>query len=494
MRSSERADHPNYDGMTAPSSLPDRGNLADVPLPRILLELYGSRFTGRLELSRARTEKAFIVQDGALVGSESNVSSEHLSAILEDLGLITREGRDRVNAQVRHTGCKEGVALLSLELVDAKQLFEGLREQVRRRALECFGWADGAFALVPGEDHKEDVAPFRTDPFRLTQDGLEKHWSLDRMLESLGPRMHLYVIGGGRLGKVARRLTLDASVERMIAGLSGGQTLGAVIGATASSPASLAAFCVFDFAEVLTYSETRREADGTTPSAEIEIEITEGPASGAASGELAQRTTAPQAPTAPQALTPEAEKMRGEVLDRLENLDSMSFYELLGVEREAEHAAIRKAYFLAAKHYHPDAIARLGLQEIRTRAGEVFARIAEANEVLSNKDRRETYDHSLDGGLPEIDIAILAQAETFYRKGEILINMGDFRGALAYLKNAVELFPSEAAYQSDLAWAYYKKNPPEREPALEHIRLALERDPGDTVAQFRLGVIERSEA
>jgi tetratricopeptide (TPR) repeat protein len=94
--------------------------------------------------------------------------------------------------------------------------------------------------------------------------------------------------------------------------------------------------------------------------------------------------------------------------------------------------------------------------------------------------------------MAEIDVTLIAQAETFYRKGEILINMGDFRGALEYLKNAVELYPDEAVYQSDLAWSYYKKSPPERAPALKHIRKALDLNPSDTAAQFRLSVIERS--
>jgi len=39
---------------------------------------------------------------------------------------------------------------------------------------------------------------------------------------------------------------------------------------------------------------------------------------------------------------------------------------------------------------------------------------------------------------------------------------------------------------------YIKKSPPERQPALEHIRNALQLNPTDAVAQFRQGLIERS--
>jgi len=186
--------------------------------------------------------------------------------------------------------------------------------------------------------------------------------------------------------------------------------------------------------------------------------------------------------------------MRREILEKLERLDDLDFYELLGVAPDAPHAAVRKAYFLAAKRYHPDAIARLGLQDVRKQAGDVFSRIAEANEVLCDPSRRKAYDESLAGGGGQVDVRVLAQAETFYRKGEILIKMGDFRGALEYLQNAVQLYPDEAVYQSDLGWAYYKKSPSEPERGVEHVRRALELDPSNSVARFRLGVIERASA
>ncbi len=470
-------------------SVPASGSLAETPLPHIFLDLYAARFTGRLELSRGRTQKSFLLQDGAVIGSESTLPDESLAAVLEDAGSIDRDARAQVEAQVRKSGSAEAAALLSLELLGPKQVFDGMRDQIRRRAVECFGWTEGNFKRVESDANNEDARAFRTDPFRLVQDGLRTHWPLDRMLQGLTPRLDRYASAGNGLGKVVRRLTLDATVERMIAGLSGGQTLGTIIGSAAGSPAALAAFWVLDAAGALDYSDTPRAARNSDDVAEIEIEISERGASPAATGPAAS-VKAKDAGAAK--VNPQAEKMRAEVLERLEQLDGLTYYELLGVDPTADRAAIRRAYLVAAKLYHPDAIARLGLQDVRREAGEVFAKIAEANETLADPKRRESYDNKLAGGLPDVDVQVLAQAETFYRKGEILIGMGDFRGALAYLKNAVELYPHECVYQSDLAWAYYKKSPPEPEPALAHIRLALEIDPSDSEAQFRLGLIERA--
>ena len=477
---------------SAPAQIADRGPLAEVPLPRILIALYRMRFTGRLLLSRTRTRKAFRFQDGAPISSESNLPADHLTAVLEDAGLLDQKDRKAVDAYVKKNRCKEGVALLSLELIEPKRLFEGLREQVRRRMIDCFGWPNGAYEVSKSEAHRQDIQPFRIDPYRLVQEGLQNHWSVERMLEDIGPRLDRIPRGTPRLAKVTRRLALDATVDRMIAGLDGRQTLATAIGSAASSPGALAAFWVLDSAEALEYSDSPRKSEAAEEAPEIEIRITR--EQDAASVRPADQSAAerPGPVSARRANDPEAEKMRAEVLERLEGIDSLDFYELLAVSRSADSETIRKGYLLAAKRYHPDAIARLGLQDIRSQTGEVFSKIAEAYDVLSDRKRRATYDSSLESGVAEIDVTRIAQAEILYRKGAILINMGDFRGALDYMKNAAVLYPDEAVYQSDLAWCYYKKSPPERQPALEHIRKALQLNPTDAVAEFRQGLIERS--
>jgi len=462
---------------SAAAQIPESGTLTEAPLPRLLIELYRSRFTGHLHLSRTRTRKVFHLQDGAPVASESNLPSEHLTGVLEDAGLLDAADRQAVDAYVRKNACKEGIALLSLELMEPKQLFEGLREQVRHRMIDCFGWMNGSYELDETPERRQAIQPFRIDPYRLVHEGLQAHWSVERMLEDLGPRLDRIARGTPRIAKVTRRLALDATVDRMITGLDGRQTLSAAIGVAANSRAALAAFWLLDSAGAMEYCDSPRE-----PQTEERAPIS-------AAG---KRARMPAAAAARHANDPSAEKMRAEVLDRQERLDSLDFYELLGVARSADSATLRKAYISAAKRYHPDAIARLGLQDIRNQTGELFAKIAEANEVLGDKTRRAAYDRSLESGVSETDVTRIAQAEIFYRKGAILINMGDFRAALDYMKNAVELYPDEAAYYSDLAWCYYKKSPPEPQPALEHIHKALQLNPDDAVARFRQGLIERS--
>ena len=62
------------------------------------------------------------------------------------------------------------------------------------------------------------------------------------------------------------------------------------------------------------------------------------------------------------------------------------YYEALGVSRDADEAEIRKAYKKLARKFHPD------MNPGNKRAEERFKEINEANEVLSDPEKRKRYD------------------------------------------------------------------------------------------------------
>jgi DnaJ-class molecular chaperone len=182
--------------------------------------------------------------------------------------------------------------------------------------------------------------------------------------------------------------------------------------------------------------------------------------------------------------------MRAEIEALLGQLTDLDHYSALRLETGTSAAEIKKAYFKAAKKYHPDALARLGLDDLRDDAARVFARISEAFETLSDADRRAAYDSGA-GEAAEIDTASLAQAERSYRKGEILVRMGNFAAALEYFESAVDLWADEPAYQAGLGWALYKQPKPEPERARQHLEIARRQAPEDAQVLFWLGVVLR---
>ncbi|MCP8352054.1 molecular chaperone DnaJ [Candidatus Synchoanobacter obligatus] len=67
------------------------------------------------------------------------------------------------------------------------------------------------------------------------------------------------------------------------------------------------------------------------------------------------------------------------------------FYELLGVDQNADDKTIKSAYKKLALKYHPDRLAGKGQDEIGN-ATKKFKAINEAYSVLSNKQKRQAYD------------------------------------------------------------------------------------------------------
>ena len=70
---------------------------------------------------------------------------------------------------------------------------------------------------------------------------------------------------------------------------------------------------------------------------------------------------------------------------------SKSFYDILGVSKNATQDEIKKAYKKAAIKWHPDRFAKKSKKE-QQEAEERFKEINKANDVLSNPASRQPYD------------------------------------------------------------------------------------------------------
>ena len=165
---------------------------------------------------------------------------------------------------------------------------------------------------------------------------------------------------------------------------------------------------------------------------------------------------------------------------------------MLNVDRRCPTADVRKAYLRAAKRYHPDIVHKYGLDELKSQATKAFARITMAFEVLSDSRKRQNYDAQLRGESTEAGPDQIAQAEIGYQKAEVLLRMGQFREAIPYLRQAIDLVPDEEAFHATLGWALYKTSPSEPLMAQEALERAIQLKPDHALAHFRLGIVCRA--
>lgn len=98
-------------------------------------------------------------------------------------------------------------------------------------------------------------------------------------------------------------------------------------------------------------------------------------------------------PSKPACDLPEADRTRiTEASTRLETLDH---YAALGIERDADAKAIRRAYHALAAQFHPDRFYGKALGPFRQTLERIFTRLTLASDTLSHKGKREEYDATL---------------------------------------------------------------------------------------------------
>jgi curved DNA-binding protein CbpA len=471
---------------------PDEGDLAEHPLPRVVLALWQRGFTGTLHLARDAAEQRFAWRGGALVASQASGADDALTRQLEAAGELTAEAVEKVAALCERRGVPEVNALMSLQLVEPKALVRAIREQILRRLVDAFGWPAGRYRAEAGEGPGAETEAFRVDPLQVLQDGLAAFWRPDRILSDLEDRLALHASPTERFEAVAGRLRPGPDTEAIVGGIDPARTF-AETAATSLSPARLAVAWILAEAGALAFGDAPPARDETDeaaasepdePRLEFEIEVR-----GAAEAEAREERDEEAVLELPSA---ETEDLRKEIRALHERLDEIDHYGVLGLEPDASNAAVKKAYFAAAKRYHPDAVARLGLASLHREANEVFGRIAQAYQTLSNPSRRQAYDRRDQGdAAPENQANRVAQAETLFRKGEVLVKVGNFKGALDFLRPCVELWPEEADYQALLGWALYKAGPSKPEQAREHLEKADALRADDPLILFRLGTVLR---
>lgn len=147
-------------------------------------------------------------------------------------------------------------------------------------------------------------------------------------------------------------------------------------------------------------------------------------------------------------------------------IDSLSFYQILKVSSLASEAEIREAFHREALEFHPDQYFSEEDPELQELSKKIYARVVEAYQTLSNREKRLQYDRKIRGSTAkenevEDDIdedaitsvrrkpswATQAPGEKFFQLAQQAFNTRDYRSAHMNIQIALGTDSSNPRYQ-----------------------------------------------
>jgi curved DNA-binding protein CbpA len=180
--------------------------------------------------------------------------------------------------------------------------------------------------------------------------------------------------------------------------------------------------------------------------------------------------------------------MQRELRSLEERGDRLTHYELLGIAADADGAAIRRAYLLTSKRYHPDSWYRKDLGPFAPLLSKWFQRLAAAYQALSDEESRAAYDRDHRGDLSEGDRAAVERREL--SRAEEERRARERRERLLRTKGFARIGAARKLYEEALEQVLNG----ERSQAIATLKAARELDPNRKEIATKLAGLEREQA
>lgn len=370
-----------------------------------LKKIYFNTLKGQLAFRKGQVQKFLFFQDGFLIHARTNQPEEMLGGILFRTGRISKQTHSKLDAFIEPKK-SIGEILIEKNLISTEDLKEGLNIQMREILLNTFPVFGADINFESKDRYSGETFDARVNIPSLIEDGI-------------------------------RRMKCDESLIQ-------------ILKEKRFVPKSKDFFFRLSEQEKVIYDKIGREGEPLELLRSMEIskeDFWKGlyllfcldlirMESGESGGE--KKTSGSSQPSSDSRLD--------EILELYPRLNQMSYYQVLGISEDVDIAEVKKAYFLAARKYHPDLFSRKLPHDVREKIDDVFDFVTKAYHTLSHERKRKEYDRERTQQSPAEKSNAKKKAEVQFRKGKTLYDQSRFKEALVFLEEAVRLDTRQANY------------------------------------------------
>ncbi len=451
--------------------IPAKGNIIDTSLARLLVQLNRNRMIGTLSLTTALFTKKIYLNEGDVIFASSTYEDDRLGEMLLKAGKITVEQYDKSVEILKSTKDKrQGAILVELGYLTPKDLFWGVKYQVKEIIHSMFVVEEGDYEFREGELPTQEVITLRMSIGNLIYAGVNKIVNWTRIRKEMPHTDSVLKLSEDPLS-LFQDIELTQQDKKILSLVDGKKTIKEII--DSSWMGSFDALKVLYVLWSIGMVEDQVSVEEEAPREEGEVR-------------------ADDSVTLNDIFTPlseEDEILLKKVDEIYSHISSLSMTELLEVEEKTDSETIKKNYYRLAKEFHPDRYFSSTDPSVKIKLTAIFDAITKAYNILKDDRKRDEYFASLLG--PKQDEGVLdvnVRAAEQFREGVADFKKGDFWSAIDKFKWATKMATKNATYWSYLSLAY-SKVPGRVKEAEEALLTAMKLDPYNAELHSHLGLV-----
>ncbi len=439
---------------------PLKGTIPRYPLPDFLIGLQRLGKTGILQISTGPYTKNIFVKQGDVIFSSSNQEQERMADMLRDIGKISPEQYDEATELMKASGKRFGTALVELGHLSPPDLVWAVRFQVEKIIQDLFGLESGNVIFKEESDPREEVITLKLSTGNLIYRGIKSIDDIDFIKQNMPSLDAVFNFSSVPIA-LFQDISLEDDERKLLSLVDGTKTIKNIIAASPFNETETLKTLFALYNTRLLNLDDRRTVDADL----LREEILEKPE--------------------PQDTEAFVAKIETLYRDHVR----LGYHGIMGLQKNASLDEIKKAYYKAAKEYHPDRHLHFQSDSIKHKLNVIFAYISEAYNVLSRQgsitlsgvsdqteepelpDQKKTARMKFNEGRDHLEnqnieqaVTLLGQAayldnaipEYHYFYGIALFKNKRLKDAEQSLRKALDLEPSNAVYTADLGHIYLK--------------------------------------
>jgi tetratricopeptide (TPR) repeat protein len=436
------------------TEVPLKGNIKNTSLIKILVYLNRSRKTGTLVvITPAFTKKAYLSK-GDVIFSSSTFEDDRLGEMLIKAEKITMEQYDKSVEILKKRGKRLGAILVELGYITPKDLFWGVKYQVKEIIYSLFLLENANYEFIEGDIPSDEIITLKMSMGNLIYDGVKRIDNWTRIRNEMPVADNILKLSSDPV-TLFQDIELGTQDRKMLSIIDGKKTIKEII--ENSWIGSFEGMKILYTLWAIGVIEEKKMAFEPEEMISLDDIL--------------------------QPVSEDEDAFRRKVDEIYANLDTVSADELLEVNEHDDEESIKKNYYRLTKEFHPDRYFSSADPAIKDKLTSIFDALTRAYSTLRDSFESKVSISSRDTKAPASD-----GAEEDFKSGIELFKKGDYLLSVDAFRSATELNPDNAKYWSYLSLAL-SKIPNGTTDAAKALLAAIQLEPKNADHYANLGMV-----